>query len=201
LLVAGAATAGLLLVALAVAARATRTADRAILDASQQFASLPLDFLSSLLSAVGGLVVTSAVALALAGLFFKRQGVLAATPLLMFAGVGVEFVLKRLIDHPAPPLELLRDAHWLAIGGLGDGGNAFPSGHLSRTTFLSLVVASRWPKLRWPAVALTALMGASRIYSGSHWASDVVGGVFLGVALAGVASAIDAQRRRGVEVR
>src|SRR4029077_11839660 len=55
LLVSGAGTVGLLLVRLAVSARATRTADRAILDASQQFVSPPLDFISSLLSAIGGI--------------------------------------------------------------------------------------------------------------------------------------------------
>jgi len=194
LLLTAGAGAGLVVLSLLVAARATRTTDRAILDASQLFASPPLDLISSLLSAAGGILVTSALALGLTVLFVKRQGVRAATPLLMFAGVGIEFVLKRLIDHPGPPLDLLRDAHWLAIGGLGDGGNAFPSGHLSRTTFLSLLAVRRWPTLKWPAAVLIAVMAASRVYSASHWASDVIGGVLLGLALAGVAAAFDGRR-------
>ena len=190
-----AATVGFTLITGAVVTRATRTVDRAILDEAQRFASAPLDLISSSLSAVGGIAVTSVVAVLLAAAFARRQGLLAATPLLMFPGVGIEFVLKRFVDHPAPPIALLRDAHWLAIGGFGEGGNAFPSGHLSRTAFLAFLVAARWPVLRWPAGGLIALMAMSRVYSASHWASDVVGGIFLGVALAGVAVAFENRRK------
>jgi len=190
-----AATTGFLLSALAVAMGITRSADRAILDALQPLASPPVDFVSSLLSAVGGVVVTSGAALLLTAVLLRRRDPWALVPLLLFVGVGIEIVLKRVIDHPAPPAELLRDAHWLAVGGSDGGGNAFPSGHVSRTTFLALLVAGRWPWARWAAAILVAAMAFTRVYSASHWLSDVVGGLCLGAALAGLAAWVATRSR------
>ena len=183
--------------ALLVAFGVLRSADRAILDGLRPLANPVLDLVSSLFSAVGGLAVTTAAALVMTLLLFCLGGrLLAAAPLLMFVGVAVESVLKKVIEQPPPPPELLRDAHWLAIGAIGEGGNAFPSGHLTRTTFLALVAASRWPWARWLAAVLVPLMAFTRIYSASHWASDVIGGLCLGTALAGVAAWLAARERR-----
>lgn len=69
---------------------------------------------------------------------------------------------------------------------------SFPSGHamLSATTYLAMAallarnqqsLAARYYILGW-AIALVLLIGASRIYLGVHWPSDVLGGWCLGAA-------------------
>ncbi len=68
--------------------------------------------------------------------------------------------------------------------------NSFPSGHstLSAATFLTLaaILASLEPERRAKAVVvgvavlLVAAIGASRVYLGVHWPSDVLGGWALG---------------------
>jgi len=50
--------------------------------------------------------------------------------------------------------------------------------------------------MRWAAVALLPLMAFTRVYSASHWASDVIGGVCLGAALAGLAGWLEARGHR-----
>ncbi len=76
---------------------------------------------------------------------------------------------------------------------------AFPSGHAMMSALvLGLVVVALWQGTPWIrrhrailliAPAASLLIGASRVYLGVHWASDVVGGwlfalVWIGVAIA-----------------
>ena len=186
-----------LAVTAAVAAGLTRASDRALLEGAQQFAWPLFDVVSSVLSAVGGVVITGLAALGLTIWGVRRYGVAGVTPLaLIVVATGIEYVLKRVIGHPAPPADLLRDFHWLAVGDSGPSGNAFPSGHLSRTTLLAFLAGARWSSLRWPAGVLVALMAVSRVYSASHWTSDVVGGICLGLALFGVALFIERRAAR-----
>lgn len=65
---------------------------------------------------------------------------------------------------------------------------SFPSGHAMGSATLAMVVAllcwhTRW---RWPVAALAALfaltVGASRIYLGVHYPSDILGGWAAGIA-------------------
>ncbi len=182
-------------VTLAVAAGLTHTLDRAVLDAAQTAASAPFDWVSSALSALGGVLVTGAIATLLTVTGVIRRGVRGAVPLLLFVAVAIEYVLKRLINDPAPPMDLLRDFHWLAIGDSASSGNAYPSGHLARTAFLSMLSATAWPALKWPAFVIVVLMGLSRVYSASHWTSDVVGGLCLGLTLGFVAIVVGRDSR------
>jgi len=70
-------------------------------------------------------------------------------------------------------------------------GGAFPSGHATQTVafygMLALTLTTgrsvRTWVLLWTGAAMIALLvGASRIYLGAHWLSDVVGGYALGAA-------------------
>ncbi|UOV03420.1 phosphatase PAP2 family protein [Pseudoxanthomonas mexicana] len=65
---------------------------------------------------------------------------------------------------------------------------SFPSGHaMGSATLAMVVVLLCWhTRFRWPAVALAALfaltVGASRIYLGVHYPSDILGGWAAGIA-------------------
>lgn len=95
------------------------------------------------------------------------------------AVLGIELLLKELVARPRP------------FGAHGFG-HSFPSGHvLAATAFWGLMPP--WAYLvthrRWvwmlavvAAAASILVVGASRIYLGAHWPSDVVGG-YLGGAI------------------
>ncbi len=61
--------------------------------------------------------------------------------------------------------------------------NSFPSGHTATAFAISVVLGRRYPRLRPPLYLTAVLIGLSRIALGSHYASDVVGGAVLGLAV------------------
>ena len=92
--------------------------------------------------------------------------------------------LKDWIGRPRPPLDHLPTSL------------AYPSGHAanSMTAFLAvalLAVPARYRRLAAiAAVAMSLLIGLTRIVLGVHWPSDVVGGWALGLLAIGIAIAV-----------
>ena len=92
----------------------------------------------------------------------------------------LEFTLKASVGRDRPDLERL----------VAGNGPSFPSGHVMAAVALwglvPLVVALYTPHRRvwWATVlgsgSLIMAIGASRIYLGVHWFSDVVGGLIVG---------------------
>lgn len=74
--------------------------------------------------------------------------------------------------------------------------NSFPSGHTTISFALAFVLAKRFPAFRYLFYLAAALVAASRIYLGSHYPSDIVGAVVLGL-LTGwlVSNKINARQR------
>ncbi len=65
---------------------------------------------------------------------------------------------------------------------MNTGDSSFPSGHAQSITSAMLALAVIYPPLRPAFLVCAALIAASRIIIGAHYASDVLGGVWLAVA-------------------
>ena len=109
-------------------------------------------------------------------------------------------IVKVAVERPRPPSTL-----WI-----GDySGAAFPSGHATQAValygMLAIVLSTRGsPVVRvvvWMGAAvMTLVVGASRLYLGAHWLTDVLAGWALGAAwiafVAAVALLVTGQGRR-----
>ncbi len=155
-------------------------------------------------TALGSPPVLSLCVFAVAGaLAVRRQ--FHALGLLLVASAGglvLNDLLKDLFGRPRPPVEF----HLTQVSSM-----SFPSGHamlsaiiyLTLAAFLARLVQPRALKLYFVGLAflLSLLVGASRVYLGVHYASDVLAGWTAGLAWAlvcwTVASAL--QRHGSVE--
>jgi undecaprenyl-diphosphatase len=60
-------------------------------------------------------------------------------------------------------------------------GPSFPSGHVANNTIIAVFCTLFYRRRGWLYWFVTAAVGYSRIYLGSHWPSDVIATVFLGI--------------------
>ena len=156
------------------------------------------------ITALGGTTVLTLITLAAIGyLLFDGKR---AAALLLAVSVGggslASTLLKDIFARPRPELV----AHLVEVRSL-----SFPSGHamLSAVTFLTLgALLARVQEHRslkiyvlGLAATLTLLVGASRVYLGVHWPTDVLAGWCLGAAWAMLCwtIAVWLQRRGAVE--
>lgn len=65
-----------------------------------------------------------------------------------------------------------------------EGGTIFPSGHTSRSFAIAAVLADRHgPAVAWFAYPIAALVGLATVQQDTHWASDILAGAGLGLAI------------------
>src|SRR5690242_6151387 len=104
--------------------------------------------------------------------------------------VGLWLIIKPFVGRPRPPAAI-----WIGHY----PGAAFPSGHATQSiafyAMLAIVLgAGLSPRRRailWGAAALVVLIvGASRIYLGAHWLTDVLGGYALGASWVAIVVAV-----------
>jgi len=67
---------------------------------------------------------------------------------------------------------------------------SFPSGHLMTLSATLTPVLLRWPALSLPALGLWLVLAWSRIATGHHYPSDLLGGTLLGVGVAWAVTAV-----------
>jgi undecaprenyl-diphosphatase len=89
-------------------------------------------------------------------------------------------VLKRVFDRPRPSLVDPAVHPLVAVPHNG----AMPSGHASTAFAAAVAVGLVHPRLRWPLLALAALVAVSRVWLGVHYPTDVIAGAALGAAIA-----------------
>jgi membrane-associated phospholipid phosphatase len=182
-----------LVLAFLVGVGATRGVDLAVIRAFQSIASYPIDVAVNAHTVVGQLAVTLPLSIVIALVAQRRLGGYAwLGPLFILATGGIELVFKILAAHPGPPREFIRAfGNPLGIPREFHPPYAFPSGHMARITFLTIVTAALFPSR--PAFALGAVFVAlslyARVYIGDHWVSDSLGGVALGTAVGAAAIA------------
>ena len=142
-----------------------------------------LDTTFGFLSTLGGLGVTGALLLALAvGLFLGGRRRLAGRLLLAFLATGLlEYLLKQYLPVPPVPLGFARTEDFAPLL-VADHSYPYPSGHALRSTILfgTVYLLIRNGFLRAGMVLVLLGLLAGRVYLGTHWASDVVGGALLG---------------------
>jgi membrane-associated phospholipid phosphatase len=70
--------------------------------------------------------------------------------------------------------------HWLPLNHTASGFDSFPSGHMATAVALSAALIWLYPRGRWLFIGFAILAGGQRMYSASHFLSDVVWGAAVG---------------------
>lgn len=113
-------------------------------------------------------------------------------------GAGlITAVLKILVGRARPKFfDTLGAAHFEPLH-FGYAFASFPSGHATTITALATVLALRFPKLVWLFAMLAITIASSRVVIGSHYPSDVVMGMTIGVLFPLVLARSFAMRKTG----
>jgi len=157
-----------------------------------------LDTAAKLITELGLIAIVGPAVLLGAVLLFRRRHALRAAALVLGAALAwvSVWITKRLVDRPRPPNPLVHTS-----------GQSYPSAHaanavgwLALAIGLSVVIPDRVARIAavTAGALLAVLVGLSRIYLRAHYASDVLAGEALAVAMYALAAlvAVVRQRRR-----
>lgn len=118
----------------------------------------------------------------LAGYLVSRDSRLVLAALVCAAGVSD--LSSNLVKHAVHRQRPCRDPE---VSGQVEyrihvsGNRSFPSSHAANSASIATVLSLAYPPLAVPSAALALLVGASRVYGGVHYPSDVAAGWVLGM--------------------
>ena len=95
-------------------------------------------------------------------------------------------ILKHTIGRPRPKFMHAGNLEFSPAS--GSGWDSFPSGHASAAFAVATVLAIKFPRIRWPVLAVAGVIAASRIVRGSHYLTDAAGGAALGCVMGMIAA-------------
>lgn len=188
--------AGLLLLTAVTASRMAAGFDITVIKLVQSFPVVVFDYLSLFFTILGSGEVTGVMTAAFAAVLYWRGKKRAAFYLLLFFGlsVAVELAMKFSVPQPKVFSEFRRGLKLPIAVYSPFTPFAYPSGHATRSVILAIIffyiahlkISSERRKKAAKAalIILCSLMLISRVYEGSHWPLDVLGGVCLGSYLA-----------------
>jgi undecaprenyl-diphosphatase len=119
------------------------------------------------------------IAVVLSRFSWRRPWLVLRVAISILVAEMVSGLLKAAIERDRPPLANPDPEPLVRL----PATHSFPSGHATVSFACATVLGLAIPRLRWPLLALAALVALSRVYVGVHYPLDVLAGGVLGVVL------------------
>lgn len=130
------------------------------------------------LGSKGGVWVLAALVLLVLGPRLNRRTGAAVFAAIAVNTLVVDLLIKRTVARTRPWSIMDVD---LDDTLMNPHSYSFPSGHAATAFAAAWILAARFPRWRWPLLALASLVALSRVVLGAHWPSDIAAGALIGI--------------------